>query len=428
MQEAGRVVVAADPRGRQRQRTPPPTSTPWHFAPLHRHDVVYLENVFKPSDLAAFPDNNLDAALRNFVAEPALRIEPLGDGHLHETFLVEFPPSSGLSRLVLQRVNTRVFTDVPAVMENIARVTAHARARLLAREATDGGAELDRRVLTLRPTRAGATYASAADGQVFRAFDYIANSVALNEPENANSAYEAGRALGEFAQLLADLPAPALHITLPNFHAPEQRFLQLSAALADDPVGRACDVQLEWQSIVAREPLAYECVNWRRDPQLRLRVTHNDTKLNNVLFDAETRRALCVVDLDTVMPGYLAFDFGDLVRTCVCSVAEDSEQLADVQLRLDYFEALARGYLSELASDLTPLEHQSLARGPLWIVLELAMRFLTDYVNGDRYFKIERPDHNLVRARVQLRLLSELEQHQTQLAELLAASRPRAQK
>jgi Ser/Thr protein kinase RdoA (MazF antagonist) len=303
-------------------------------------------------------------------------------------------------------------------MENIARVTAHARARLSAR----GTSDLERRVLTLWPTRTGATYAQTADGQVFRAFEHIANSVALNEPGSASVAYEAGRALGEFAHLMADLPAPLLHTTLPDFHAPEKRFLQLAAAIAHDPVGRALEVQPEWQSISAREPLAYECATWTRDPQLRLRVTHNDTKLNNVLFDAQTRSALCVIDLDTVMPGYLAFDFGDLVRTCVSSVAEDAEQPGG-GLHFDYFEALARGYLSELSHDLTPLEHESLARGPLWIVLELAMRFLTDYVNGDRYFKIQRPDHNLVRARAQLRLLSELERHQTQLAQLLDAAR-----
>lgn len=349
------------------------------------------------------------------MSEPASRIEPLGEGHLHETFLVELGGSRSGEQLVLQCVNTQVFTDVPAVMENIARVTAHARQRLLAR----GSADVQRRVLGLRYTRAGDAYVTDAAGRVFRVFDYVADSIALSRIERAEDAFEAGRALGEFFELMADLPAPPLHVTLPDFHAPERRFLQLEAALADDPVGRAGQVQTEWRAIAQRKALAYECDSWTRTGEIPLRVAHNDAKLNNVLFDRQTRRALCVVDLDTVMPGYLAFDFGDLVRTCACTAAEDSRDLSQVGLQLEHFEALATGYLGEVRGRLTPREHASLARGAAWIVLELAMRFLSDYVRGDAYFKIARPDDNLVRARVQLALLDALERRAPDLTRVL---------
>lgn len=365
-----------------------------------------------PTDLAS-----LEQALSLFVTEPARGIAALGDGHLHETYLVQFAEETGRAPLVLQHVNTQVFTDIDAVMDNIGRVTSHARARL----AQQGASDLARRVLTPRLDRHGRLYARDAQGRVYRLFDYIASSYALQQARDANDAFEAGRALGEFVQLMADLPAPPLHVTLPNFHAPEQRFLQLKAALAQDPLGRAAKVLAEWRVIEAREPLAYECVLWTRDPSLRQRVTHNDTKLNNILFDVDTRRSLCVVDLDTVMPGYLAFDFGDLVRTCVSAEAEDS--LAPIAIRLDCFEALASGYLRELSSELSDLEHASLARGAQWIVLELAMRFLGDYVLGDRYFKVAHAEHNLDRARAQLRLLVELERYAEAMRDVLTRLR-----
>jgi Ser/Thr protein kinase RdoA (MazF antagonist) len=354
---------------------------------------------------------------------PAVRIQALGEGHIHETWLVQLADTD--SQLVLQQVNTHVFADVAAVMENITRVTAHARARLAQAQSTGAAhaTDLARRVLTLRRTHAGAAHWSDSDGRVFRAFDYIAGSLTLSRIENTGDAYEAGRAVGEFAGLMADLPAPPLHTTLPDFHAPAQRYLQLRAAMAQDAVGRAAAVQAEWQALTGRESLALECASWAQDPGLVVRVVHNDTKLNNILFDATTRRALCMIDLDTVMPGYLAFDFGDLVRTCVFSEAEDSRALERVHLRFEVFEALTRGFLSELAGRLTPLEHRSLARGPLWFVLELALRFLADYVNGDRYFKIAHPEHNLERARMQLRLLTELETHASELARILEACR-----
>jgi Ser/Thr protein kinase RdoA (MazF antagonist) len=210
-----------------------------------------------------------------------------------------------------------------------------------------------------------------------------------------------------------------LHTTLPEFHATDRRFAALVAALSADPVDRAREVQAEWQRLRALEPLARECSEWARDPALRVRITHNDTKLDNVLFDASTRRALCLIDLDTVMPGYLAYDFGDLVRSCVCTAAEDARDPSQVGVRFEWFEPLARGFLSELSQDLSELELRSLARGALWIVLELALRFLTDFVQGDRYFKIARPEHNLDRTRVMLALLDRLLEHESEMQRVI---------
>ena len=380
------------------------------FAPPSKENLYIVPAVQDRRDHSV-----VQRAAQQFTLSGPLSIQALGEGHIHETWLVQQAGTD--SQLVLQQVNTHVFADVPAMMENIARVTAHGRARLALIE----GADVGRRVLSLRRTHAGAAHWSDPEGRVFRAFDYVSGSLTLSRIDSTDDAYEAGRAVGEFAGLMADLPAPPLHSILPDFHAPAQRYLQLEAAMAQDAVGRAAAVQVEWQALTKRASLAHECASWARDPHLVVRVVHNDTKLNNVLFDATTRRALCMVDLDTVMPGYLAFDFGDLVRTCVFTEAEDSRALEGVQLRFDVFEALARGFLGELAGRLTPLEYRSLARGTLWIVLELAMRFLADYVNGDRYFKVTHPEHNLERARMQLRLLSELETHASELARILEA-------
>jgi Ser/Thr protein kinase RdoA (MazF antagonist) len=256
---------------------------------------------------------------------------------------------------------------------------------------------------------------------VYRVFEYIAGS-ALAGIERPEQAYEAARVLGEFAQLMADLPAPSLHVTLPDFHATDRRLQQLTAALVADTAGRAGAVQREWREISARRALADESALLAKSRGLPLRVTHNDTKLNNVLFDTVSGRALCLIDLDTVMPGYVAYDFGDLVRSCVVSEAEDSRELGRSGVRMDVFEAIAQGYLSELGASLSAVERLSLARGALWIVLELAMRFLTDYLQGDWYFKIARPEHNLERAQAQLQLLAALEAHADEFTRALGAA------
>jgi hypothetical protein len=346
-------------------------------------------------------------ALSHFSASAARTIVPLGGGHIHDTYLVEFDADAAL---VLQRFNTRVFESPTAVMDNIARVTSHARARLRER-----GIDPERRVLSLRPTLAGTWFASGDDGGVWRAFERVVNAVNFGSARRPSDAYEAGRTLGQFASLLRDLPAPRLNVTIEGFHAADLRLVALRSALARDPLGRAGAVQTEGQAIERQAGIALECQQLAASGRLPERVAHNDAKLDNVLFDADSGAGLCVVDLDTVMPGYLGHDFGDLVRTAACSGAEDSADLSAVNFRPDYFVELVRGYLGEVSDFLTPDERRSLVRGASWIVYELAMRFLTDHVLGDTYFKIARPGHNLERARVQLHLLAQFERAQASM-------------
>jgi len=355
----------------------------------------------------------LRPVIAQFRSEPVEQIAPLGQGHIHQTYLVRLTGMGG--RWVLQRVNTHVFSDLEAVMQNIARVTAHVRTRL----EREGASELDRRVLSVCCTHAGRTHYVDPQLGAFRMFAYVEGSVTLQRIASEAEGFEAGRACGELARLLHDLSPALLHTTLPDFHATHRRFEVLRDAMAADTAGRAAQVQSEWRQLTELEWLARECAEWSRDPALRLRITHNDTKLDNILFDAATRRALCLIDLDTVMPGYLAYDFGDLVRSCLCTVDEDARDASQVDVRFEWFEPLARGYLSEVSSELTPLERRSLARGPLWIVLELALRFLTDFVQGDRYFKIARPEHNLDRTRVMLALLARFSAHEAELLRIV---------
>jgi hypothetical protein len=358
----------------------------------------------------------LRAIVEQFSTLPVESIAPLGNGHIHQTYLVRFAASAG--QVVLQRLNTYVFPDLPAVMQNIELVTSHVRARLQ----REGESELHRRILSLRCTRAGKTHHEDPTRGTYRMFEYVDASTTLSSLAAPAEAFEAGRVCGEFARLLEDLPPERLHTILPDFHATDRRFEVLVAALAADAVGRAAHVASEWKRLRELEPLARECSAWASNPELRVRITHNDTKLDNVLFDARSRRALCLVDLDTVMPGYLAYDFGDLVRSCVCTAAEDARDPGQVGVRFEWFEPLARGYLSEHEQDLSELELRSLARGALWIVLELALRFLTDFVQGDRYFKIARPEHNLDRARVMLALLDRLLAHESEMGRVIQAA------
>jgi Ser/Thr protein kinase RdoA (MazF antagonist) len=346
-------------------------------------------------------------ALSHYTTDPIVVVGRLGAGHIHQTFEARTPRE----HWVVQRINTHVFADVDAVMDNMARVTTHLGQRL--------GPGDPRRVLRLVPTRSGASCVSDA-GSTWRAFDYVENTFVINQTASVAQCFEAGRAFGEFARLLCDLPAPPLHETLPNFHATEQRRLQLEAAVARDPLGRAAEVRAECAFVAQRVMLAGESARWAAAGELPIRVTHNDTKLNNLLFDVATRKALCVIDLDTVMPGQLAYDFGDLVRTAACSGDEDARDDAAQTLSLPAVEALARGYLSELSSVITPRERASLARGPAWIVLELGMRFLTDHVLGDRYFALSRPGQNLDRARAQFALLTKLETEAASLARIIS--------
>lgn len=338
-----------------------------------------------------------------------------GTGHIHDTFVLTWRSGGSTVRLLAQRFNTDVFGAPEQVMQNISRVTDHLRAKLRAA----GESDVARRVLRLQSAPNGATFfthpTGEADGAVatYRAFGFIDGTCAFDVVEAPAQPRHAGRAFGEFTALLEDLPQPALFETIPGFHDTPRRLAALRAAFARDPVGRAAAVQAELARVEAREPLARYC----SERALPLGVIHNDAKLSNLLFDAHSGEALCVVDLDTVMPGYALYDFGDLVRTTACLVAEDAEQHGAIDVRMDYVAELARGYLNAQRRKLSEVECEALAVGPKLLCLELGMRFLTDHVSGDTYFAVARPGHNLQRARVQFALVEELERREADVRE-----------
>ena len=345
-------------------------------------------------------------------ASEVRRIAAHGRGRIHDTFVVELRGTSGPRKLLLQRINERVFRNVDAVMENVARVCAH----LSGKAAALGGADVQRRALQLVPTRDGRAYARDVDGSPYRAFVFIDGAHSLPEAARPEHARQAGRAFGELQRWLEDLPPPPLRETIAGFHDTEARLAQLADAVARDDLGRAGLVASDLSVVRAHALLATRFADALASGRLPTRVAHNDAKMDNVLFDDVRDEALCVVDLDTVMPGSWLHDFGDLARSVACGNAEDSPDPSSVKLRMPVLSALTEGYVREVAPALTEGEWELLPLAPSLIALELAARFLADHLSGDRYFKVMEPGQNLVRARVQLRVLQELERVRPELA------------
>ncbi len=330
-----------------------------------------------------------------FVGEPVL-CEPYGNGHINRTYLVR--TDRGVD-YILQRVNEKVFRDVAALMENVAAVT-----RFLAAGEPD-----PRRVLTLIPTTEGVDYHLDETGGFWRAYLFITDSVCLERAGTPRDFAMSGVAFGRFQKQLALFPAATLHETIPRFHDTPNRCAQLMRAVADDPLERLREVKPEVDFILAREERAGKLMDMRRSGELPVRVTHNDTKLNNVLLDKHTREPLCVIDLDTVMPGLAAFDFGDSVRFGASTAAEDETDLGKVSMSLELFEHFAKGFLSECGKSLTAAEISALPLGAWTMTLECGVRFLSDYLSGDVYFRVHRERHNLDRCRTQLKLVADME-------------------
>lgn len=322
---------------------------------------------------------------------------PLGNGHINRTYTVI--ASSG-RRYILQSLNPHVFRDVPALMRNIEAVTAHLK--------TKCGND-PRRVLTLEKTKDGRTYLETEDGEFFRMFDYVENSICLERAETAEDFFQSAAAFGEFQNQLSDFPADTLAETIPHFHDTPDRYRQFHEALQSDPLNRAKVCPAEIDFVLAREKDAGIMVDMLRDGQLPLRVTHNDTKLNNVMFDAVTRKPLCVIDLDTVMPGLAGNDFGDSIRFGASTAAEDERDLDKVHFSLPLFRAYSQGFLGACGKALTAQEIETLPLASRLMTLEVGLRFLTDYLKGDVYFSIDRENHNLDRCRTQFHLITEME-------------------
>jgi len=355
---------------------------------------------------ASHPSNLLAIARRfQFPGDP-ISATPYGSGHINGTWSVTCHPAA---RFILQRINPHIFKRPVALMENIQRVTSHLAAQL------QGQPDAARRVLSLISARDGQAWHVDSDGSYWRAWRFIDRTRSYDTVETPQQAWQAAHAFGQFQQLLANLPPPRLHDTIPDFHHTPKRFAVLKQAIAGDVAHRAIHAQPEIAFALARQSIAGVLL----DAHLPERVTHNDTKFNNVLLDDSTGEALCVIDLDTVMPGLALYDFGDMVRTTTSPSAEDEPDPSKVAMQFPMFEALVRGYLSTAGSFLTQTEKQHLAVSGKLITFEQGIRYLTDYLAGDTYYKVSRPDHNLDRCRTQFKLIQSIEHQEESMHRLV---------
>ena len=340
-----------------------------------------------------------------------------GSGHINDTFAVVMDQAGTAVRYLLQRVNDRVFTNVPALMDNIQRVTAHATRR--AGEVA-GDPDASRRCLTLVAARDGLPYHRDAHGGWWRCYLFIEHARTYDVVNTPQQAMAAARAFGEFQRLLVDLPGRRLHETIPFFHDTRRRFQAFQQAVEADAHGRAAQARNEIAFALNREPLVDALLSLQARGEIPERVTHNDTKFNNVMLDDATQAAICVIDLDTVMPGIALNDFGDMVRSATNSAAEDERDLSTVHARLPIFESLVEGYLSAARPFLNEAEIAHLAISGQVITFEIGLRFLTDFLAGDTYFKVKRPNHNLDRAANQFALVRSLESQQSVMEAVVA--------
>ena len=343
---------------------------------------------------------------------PTGEAERYGAGHINDTFAVWAVDHS--RRWILQRINTDTFTDPAGLMENVTGVTSYLRREILAR-----GGDPDRETLNVVPTREGKPYYTDCEGGAWRAYLFVEGTVCLQKVENERDFYTAAETFGNFQNQLAGYPAATLHETIARFHDTPNRYANFEKALAADVMGRAREIGPEIAFIRAREADCHVLMDQLAAGVLPLRVTHNDTKLNNVLIDQATGKGICVIDLDTVMPGLSAYDFGDSIRFGANDCAEDEPDQSKVHFSLHLYEVFARGYLAAAGSAMTEAERRSLPWGAKLMTLECGIRFLTDYLEGDHYFKISRPAQNLDRARTQFTLVEGMEREfdaMTQLA------------
>lgn len=344
-------------------------------------------------------------------------VERYGCGHINDTFLVvtRKPGAVKEHRYILQRLSPVAFHEPEKVMENIAGVTAFLKDRIRER-----GGDPDRETLIIIPARDGRDYILDQEhGGCWRMYLFIENSFTCQQAESEEVFRESARAFGALQRDLTAYPAESLHETIPDFHNTPRRVQALEAAVRQDAAGRAAGVQAEIAFALARKARTTALVEAQRKGELPLRVTHNDTKLNNVLLDRTTGKAMCVVDLDTVMPGLCAYDFGDAIRFGANTAAEDEAELDRVHFSLPMFRAYCEGYLEKTGGLLTAAEVRSLPLGAWMMTYEVGIRFLTDYLDGDCYFHIDYPEHNLVRARNQFALLRDMERQEQAMQDVV---------
>jgi len=357
----------------------------------------------------AYQEKQLQDISRQFqIYGEILHAETCKIGHINETYSATYDQGGTKVRYIHQKINTTVFKKPVALMENVMRVTTHVRKKLEA----GGAADLTRRSLIVVPTRDGKSFYRNGGGECWRTFVFVEGVQTFEAVQSPAQAFEAGKAFGEFQHLLVDLPDERLSETIPDFHHTRKRFGVLKNAIQKDHFNRAKFARPEIEFAIKHEPLVDVILTAMARGKIPERITHNDTKFNNVMLDSQTGQAMCVVDLDTVMPGCALYDFGDMVRTTTSPTLEDERDLSKVKMQMPMFKKLAEGYLCAAAQFLTKAEKALISFSGKLITFEIGIRFLTDYLTGDTYFRIHRPDHNLDRCRTQFKLVESIERQE----------------
>ncbi len=351
-------------------------------------------------------EENLNHILNQFI--PGSSLSSFGNGHINDTYLVD----SG--DYILQRINTAVFPNPEHLMTNIVNITEFLRKKII-----EQGGDPDRETITVIKTIDGNNLYTSKNGQVYRVYKYIADSITIDECPSLNHLYNAAKGFGKFQCMLNDYQADSLFEVIPDFHNTPKRFEALKKAIVKDLAGRAKNVSEEIAFALSQEDYIDTITKGLADGSIPLRVTHNDTKINNVLFDKDTEQAICVIDLDTVMPGSMLYDFGDALRVGAATAAEDEVDLSKVHFSKEAFKAFTKGYFEEMLPYLSDAEIEHLPLSAKLLTFECGIRFLTDYLNGDTYFKVHRENHNLDRARSQFCLVRDIASQEEDLKKIV---------
>ena len=359
------------------------------------------------------PGDPLEISRRFLTAAPPGKAAPIRSGHINDSYAITTSGAAGPD-YILQRINHSVFRNVEGLMANIAIVLDHLESKI--RQGAPGTEGLV--PLRIIPSLDGRSFFRDDDGKYWRMYNFIPGSRSYDMIGNAQLAKEGGRAFGTFQALTAEIDGVSLVETIPDFHNISTRIAAFRATVEKDAAGRASEAREEIRFIEERAAEMHLIRDLGKEGMIPLRVTHNDTKINNVLFD-ETGKALCIVDLDTVMPGYSLFDFGDAIRTGASAAAEDEQDLSKVDIRMDLFSAYAEGYLSATRTFLEPGEIRNLAFSARFMTFIIGLRFLTDHLDGDHYYRIHFEKHNLVRARSQFRLVRKMEERSTRMEQII---------
>ncbi len=338
--------------------------------------------------------NSYTEILKNFEIE--IPLSPYGDGHINQTFIS--------APFIVQRINTDIFKNPESLMQNIWNVTEHIKAKV-----KEAGGEVDRSTLSIVPAKGGKLFHIDSEGKYWRVYKFIDKAKTYNRSESPDMMYNAAKAIGKFQNLLADFDSEKLTETIPDFHNTKMRLAQLEEAIANNKAGRLDSVSQEVKFFLDRADFTTVVLDKIADGSVPLRVTHNDTKLNNIMIDDKTEEGICLIDLDTVMPGSFLYDFGDSLRFGASTADEDERDLSKVNFDIEIYKQFTDGYLSQVKNVLTPAEAKLLPHSVKLMTMECGMRFLADHLNGDTYFAIHRENHNLDRARTQIKLIQDME-------------------